>query len=88
MVIYLARRLRAYPDALLRGDCLKEMGEVFGIGGYSTVSSAVQRVKAGMEKDELLRKRVYNLIAIFSKSQQQTPNPTIHSLTSAASKRR
>ncbi len=64
VVIYLARRLR--------GDRLKEIGEVFGIGGYSTVSSAVQRVKVGMEKDESLRKRVYNLISIIHKSQEQT----------------
>ncbi len=64
MAIYLARRLR--------GDRLKEIGEAFGIGGYSTVSSAVQRVKVGMGEDELLRKRVENLIPIISKSQKQT----------------
>ncbi len=64
VVIYLARRLR--------GDRLKEIGAVFGISGYSTVSSAVQRVKVGMERNELLRKRVYNLISIIQKSQEQT----------------
>jgi len=64
VAIYLARRLR--------GDRLKEIGEAFKIGGYSTVSSAVQRVKVGMERDELLRKKVHNLISIISKSQEQT----------------
>jgi chromosomal replication initiation ATPase DnaA len=64
VAIYLARRLW--------GDRLKEIVKAFGIGGYSTVSSAVHRVKAGMEWDELLRKKVHNLISILSKSQEQT----------------
>jgi hypothetical protein len=64
VAIYLARRLR--------GDRLKEIGEAFKIGGYSTVSSVVQRVKVGMERDELLRNKVQNLISIISKSQEQT----------------
>jgi putative transposase len=64
VAIYLARRLR--------GDRLKEIGEAFKIGGYSTVSSVVQRMKVGMERDELLRKKVHNLISIISKSQEQT----------------
>ena len=54
------------------GDRLKEIGEGFRIGGYSTVSSVVQRVKVGMERDELFRKKVHNLISINSKSQEQT----------------
>ena len=64
VAIYLARRLR--------GDPLKEIGEAFGICGYSTVSSTVQRMKAGIEKDELLRKKVHNLISIISKNQEPT----------------
>jgi chromosomal replication initiation ATPase DnaA len=64
VAIYLARRLR--------GDRLKEIGETFKIGGYSTVSSVVQRMKVGMESDGLLRKKVHNLISIISKSQEQT----------------
>ncbi len=49
MAIYLARRLRR--------DRLKEIGKAFGIDGYSTVNSAVQRMKVGMDKDELLQKK-------------------------------
>jgi chromosomal replication initiation ATPase DnaA len=50
---------------------LKEIGKIFGIRGYSTVNSTVQRVKVGMERDELLLKRIDNLISILSKSQEQ-----------------
>ncbi len=50
----------------------KETGNTFGIGGYSTVSSAAQRVKVGMERDERFQKGVHNLISIVSKSQEQT----------------
>ena len=62
MAIYLARRLW--------GDRLKEIVKAFGIGGYSTVSSAVQRTKTGMERDELFRKKAHNLISIITKSQK------------------
>ncbi len=64
VAIYLARRLR--------GDTLKEIGKDFGIERYSTVSSVVERMKVGIEKNELLRKRVNHLISIISKSQEQT----------------
>jgi len=66
------RNVAIYLARLLRGDGLKEIGRAFGMGGYSTASSAVQRVKAEMERNELLRKRIHNLISIFSKSQEQT----------------
>ncbi len=65
-----ARNVGIYLVRRLRGDRLKEIGNTFGISGYSTVSSAVQRVKVGMERDEGLRKRVHNLISLFSKSQE------------------
>jgi hypothetical protein len=67
-----ARNVARYLVRRLRGDRLKEIGEMFGIGRYSTVSSVVQRMKVGMARDEGLRKKVHNLISTISKSQEQT----------------
>ena len=64
VTIYLARRLR--------GDRLKEIGEAFGIGRYSTVSSVVGRMKARMGRDKLLQKKVDHLISVILMSQEQT----------------
>jgi hypothetical protein len=64
VAIYLARRLR--------GDRLREIGEAFKIGLYSTVSSIVERMKVRIGRDELLRKKVDHLIAIINMSQEQT----------------
>ena len=64
VAIYLARRLR--------GDRLKEIGEAFGIGRYSTVSSVVERMKVRMGRDKLLRKKVDHLISTIHMSQEQT----------------
>jgi chromosomal replication initiation ATPase DnaA len=64
VAIYLARRFR--------GDRLKEIGEAFGIGRYSTVSSVVERMKVRMGRDALLRKKADHLILIIFMSQEQT----------------
>ncbi len=62
--IYLARRLR--------GDRLKEIGDAFKIGRYSTVSSIVERMKVRIGSDETLRKRVDHLMSTIQMSQEQT----------------
>ncbi len=64
VAIYLARRLR--------GDRLKEIGELFQIGPYSTVSSIGERMKVRGGSDERLRKRVDHLISTIQMSQEQT----------------
>jgi hypothetical protein len=64
VAIYLARRLR--------GDRLKEIGEAFKIGRYSTVSSIVERVKVRIGSDEMLRKKVDRLMSTIQMSQEQT----------------
>jgi chromosomal replication initiation ATPase DnaA len=64
VAIYLARRLR--------GDRLKEIGEAFQIGGYSTVSSIVERMKVRIGSDERLRKKVDHLISTIQMNQEQT----------------
>ena len=61
VAIYLTRRLR--------GDTLKEVGEVFGINKNSTVSSSVDRVKYEMKRDKNMRLRVEELIQILTNGQ-------------------
>ena len=64
VAIYLARRLR--------GDRLKEIGEAFKIGRYSTVSSIVERMKVRIGSDETLRKKVDHFMSTIQMSQEQT----------------
>jgi len=64
VAIYLARRLR--------GDRLREIGEVFKISSYSSVSSVVERMKMRIESDERLRKKIKQLISTIEMSQEQT----------------
>ncbi len=45
----------------LRNDSLKEVGEVYKINKYSTVSSIVDRVKQGMGRKQNLKKRIEEL---------------------------
>ena len=64
VAIYLTRRLR--------GDSLKEIGEQFQMDKYSSVSSAIERMKALIAKDRRLRSRVEKLVLMLAKSQEQT----------------
>ena len=64
VAIYLMRRLR--------GDSLVEIGKIFEMKKYSSVSSIIERLKAQMAKDRGLRKRVSKLESQVTKSQEQT----------------
>ena len=64
VAIYLMRRLR--------GDSLVEIGKIFQMKKYSSVSSIIERLKAQIAKDRNLRKRVQKLESKISKSQEQT----------------
>jgi len=61
VAIYLMRRLR--------GDTLKEAGEIFGIRKNSTVSSSISGVKQAMDGNKGIKVRVEKLIQILSNSQ-------------------
>jgi chromosomal replication initiation ATPase DnaA len=67
-----ARNIAMYLSRRLRGDRLKEIGEDFGLGKYSSVSSVVERVKVLIEKDKVLKERVDHLISMIIKGQEQT----------------
>ena len=60
---------------LVRRDCretLAEVGKHFAIENYSTVSSAVERIKARKKKDKALQQHLEKIGVKLSKSQRQT----------------
>ena len=63
------RSVALYLTRRLRGDTLKEVGQVFGINKNSTISSSIDRVKREMRRDKGMRLRVEALIQILSNSQ-------------------
>jgi putative transposase len=64
VTIYLAR--------MLRQEGLREIGIKFGLNNYSSVSSAIERVKSLMLKDQKFRSRVGEIRQIIIKSQTKT----------------
>ena len=65
---------------LVRGMCrmtLPQVGKEFDIHNYSTVSSAVQRVKSRIESDEYLGKEVKRIRELATKSQKRTSPLTL-----------
>jgi len=64
VAIFLFRRVRR--------DSLENIGVWFQIQKYSSVSSAVERLKAKMAVDSRLKHRVDGLITLLIKSQKQT----------------
>ena len=66
------RNVAIYVSRRLRRDTLKEIGEQFGLGKYSSVSSVVDRMKRLVTKDGNLGRRVEKILSNLSKSQEQT----------------
>ena len=66
------RNVAIYLIRLLRGDSLRQIGEHFQMEKYSSVSSVIERVKAEIAQDRGLRERKERLIALVTKSQEQT----------------
>jgi len=62
--IYLIRKLRR--------DRLKEIGLIFMLKNYSSVSSIIERMKSRMKNDRNLKKRIKKLEEQLRKSQKQT----------------
>ena len=55
-----------------RRDTLTHIGQHFGISNYSTVSSAVERIKSRMKDDHMLQKHLARIGQRLFKGQQQT----------------
>jgi len=64
VAIYLVRRYRH--------ETLSEIGHYFHMSNYSSVSSAVERVKRVLPNDKELSKQIKNIEKIIYKSQKQT----------------
>ncbi|MEA2039068.1 MAG: helix-turn-helix domain-containing protein, partial [Thermodesulfobacteriota bacterium] len=52
------RNVAIYLCRILRNGTLMELGQVFGMTGYSPAGSAVERVKKKLPKDRKLQKRI------------------------------
>lgn len=64
VAIYLIRRLRH--------DTLREIGNIFNLDKYSSVSSIIERLKTRMKQDRKLNIRIQKLETKLRKSQEQT----------------
>ena len=67
-----ARNVAIYLQRQLRGSKLEEIGEEFGIGSYSTVSTIIERTKKEAIKNRRLRRRIEQLRHELEMSQEQT----------------
>lgn len=63
------RNVAIYLCRLLRGDRLNDLGRDFDLKRYSSVSTVLQRTKAQISKDRMLRQRVEKLKILLTKSQ-------------------
>ena len=55
----------------LRGEKLEEIGRQFSIAKYSSVSSAIEKMKIDISADRRLKARVKTIEKIFQNSQKQ-----------------
>jgi chromosomal replication initiation ATPase DnaA len=56
----------------IRHDTLNEVGRLFRMNRYSSASSAIGRVKAQMEGDRQMQKRIQKIIDNLFMNQTQT----------------
>jgi len=66
------RNVAIYLTRKLRGDTLKTTGNGFKMDNYSSVSSIIERMKALIAQDPILREKVDKLVSLIDKSQEQT----------------
>lgn len=67
-----ARDVAIYLSRMLRQEGLREIGKEFGFHNYSSVSSAIERVKSLMLQDHKFRSRVEKMRSAIIKSQTKT----------------
>ena len=62
------RNVAIYLSRLLRRDSLLKISENFNMAGYSSASSAIERVQKKLAKDKKFKKRIDTIkLSIFSK---------------------
>ena len=67
-----ARNVVIYLHRQLRGSKLEEIGEEYGIGSCSTVSTIIERTKKEVIKNRRLRRRIEQVRHELEMSQEQT----------------
>jgi hypothetical protein len=66
------RDVAIYLTRMLRQEGLRNIGKNFGLNNYSSVSTAVDRVKTQMDKNRTFRSQVETIIRNIKKSQPKT----------------
>jgi len=66
------RNVAIYLVRCIRGEKLEEIGRQFGIAKYSSVSSAILKMKRDISEDRKLRSRIQEIEELLTNSQQQT----------------
>ena len=66
------RDISIYLARAMKGESLKQIGEHFEIEKYSTVASAIARVKGMIETDKRVAERMEELVKTINKSQRKT----------------
>lgn len=66
------RDISIYLARTLKGDSLKHIGEHFNIEKYSTVASAVARVKGKVVQEKRVAERIEEIVREINKSQRKT----------------
>jgi len=66
------RNIAIYLIRFMRSEQLLKIAEIFNIKGYSTVSSAIQRVGDLRKKDKKIRKEIDSIIKKIYKGQMKT----------------
>ena len=66
------RDIAIFLTRKLKRDTLPEIGDAFGMKGYSSVSSAIDRVKKRLLKDKKFKKRTDEICRIIQKGQTET----------------
>ena len=66
------RNMAVYLTRCLKGERLEKIAVEFGMNGYSTVSSVLQRMNALVTQDRPMKRRLEQLRTNLDKSQRQT----------------
>ncbi len=66
------RNVTVYLIRMLRHDSLNQIGEIFKLEKYSSISSIIERIKKQIREDPKLKKKIEKLAQKITKSQKQT----------------
>ena len=67
-----ARNTAIYLLRQVRGSKLEEIGREFGLSGYTTVSTIIERTRNNIVQDRSLKRRIEELKKDLKVSQEQT----------------